>query len=41
VAALNESIARYEKDRGGPLLRLVAGPLGYDAIPRLALQTVV
>jgi hypothetical protein len=37
VTALDDAIARYEKDRGGPVRRLVAGPLGYGAIPRLAL----
>jgi hypothetical protein len=37
VTKLNAAVARYEKDRGGPLRRLVAGPLGFDAIPRLAL----
>jgi len=39
VTALEDAIAKYEKDRGGALRRLVAGPLGYDAIPRLALAT--
>jgi hypothetical protein len=37
VTPLNDSISKYEKDRGGPLRRLVAGPLGFRAIPRLAL----
>ena len=37
VTPLNDAIARYEKDRGGPVRRLIAGPLGYSAIPRLAL----
>jgi hypothetical protein len=37
ITPLDEAIARYEKDRGGPLRRLVAGPMGFDAIPRLAL----
>ena len=36
VDDLNRAVDRYEKDRGGPLRRLVAGPLGFDAIPRLA-----
>jgi hypothetical protein len=39
VSALNEAVDKYEKDRGGPLRRMVAGPMGYDAIPRLALDT--
>jgi hypothetical protein len=39
VTTLEDAIAKYEKDRGGALRRLVAGPLGYDAIPRLALAT--
>jgi hypothetical protein len=39
VTQLNDDIARYEKDRGGPVRRIVAGPLGYSAIPRLALAT--
>jgi hypothetical protein len=39
VTPLNDAVARYEKDRGGPVRRLVAGPLGYSAIPRLALAT--
>jgi hypothetical protein len=39
VTPLNDDIARYEKDRGGPVRRIVAGPLGYSAIPRLALAT--
>jgi hypothetical protein len=39
VAALDDAVSRYEKDRGGPLRRLVAGPLGFSAIPRLALAT--
>jgi hypothetical protein len=39
VTPLNDAVVRYEKDRGGPLRRLVAGPLGFDAIPRLALAT--
>ena len=37
ITPLDEAVARYEKDRGGPLRRLVAGPMGFDAIPRLAL----
>jgi hypothetical protein len=37
VTALDDAVAKYEKDRGGPLRRLVAGPLGFDAVPRLAL----
>jgi hypothetical protein len=37
VAALDRAVDRYEKDRGGPLRRLVAGPLGFDTIPRLVL----
>jgi hypothetical protein len=37
VTPLDEAVARYEKDRGGPLRRIVAGPMGFDAIPRLAL----
>lgn len=36
VDDLNDAVDRYEKDRGGPLRRLIAGPLGFDAIPRLA-----
>jgi hypothetical protein len=39
VTAVDDDVARYEKDRGGPVRRLVAGPLGYSAIPRLALAT--
>jgi hypothetical protein len=39
VTPLNDDIARYEKDRGGPVRRIVAGPLGFSAIPRLALAT--
>jgi len=39
VTPLNDDIARYEKDRGGPVRRIVAGPLGYSAIPRLALAS--
>ena len=39
VDALNAAIARYEKDRGGPVRRLAAGPLGFDAIPRLTPAT--
>jgi hypothetical protein len=35
VTALDNAVARYEKDRGGPLRRLVAGPLGFEAIPEL------
>jgi hypothetical protein len=38
ITALNQAVARYEHDRGGPVRRLVAGPLGFDAIPRLAVQ---
>jgi hypothetical protein len=37
ITPLDEAVARYEKDRGGPLRRLVAGPMGFDPIPRLAL----
>jgi hypothetical protein len=37
VTKLNAAVVHYEKDRGGTLRRLVAGPLGFDAIPRLAL----
>jgi hypothetical protein len=36
VASLNAAVARYEKDRGGPVRRLAAGPLGFDAIPRFS-----
>jgi hypothetical protein len=39
VDALNTAIAKYEKDRGGPVRRLAAGPLGFDAIPRLTPAT--
>jgi hypothetical protein len=39
VSELNDAVSKYEKDRGGPLRRMVAGPMGYDAIPRLALAT--
>ena len=39
VSHLDDDVSKYEKDRGGPLRRLVAGPLGYEAIPRLALGT--
>jgi hypothetical protein len=39
VTPLEDAIAKYEKDRGGALRRLVAGPLGYHAIPRLDLAT--
>jgi hypothetical protein len=39
VTALEDAIAKYEKDRGGALRRLVAGPLGYHAIPRLDLAS--
>ncbi|HEY5013758.1 MAG TPA: hypothetical protein VIK61_13790 [Acidimicrobiia bacterium] len=39
VTPLDDAISRYEKDRGGPLRRLVAGPLGFSAIPGLALAT--
>jgi hypothetical protein len=39
VTPLNDDIARFEKDRGGPVRRIVAGPLGFSAIPRLALAT--
>jgi hypothetical protein len=39
VTPLEDAIARYEKDRGGALRRLVAGPLGYHAIPRLDLAS--
>ena len=39
VTGLEDAIAKYEKDRGGALRRLVAGPLGYHAIPRLDLAT--
>jgi hypothetical protein len=39
VDELNRAVARYEKDRGGPVRRLVAGPLGFDAIPRLVPAT--
>jgi hypothetical protein len=39
VTPLNDAIAGYEKDRGGALRRLIAGPLGYSAIPRLALAS--
>jgi len=39
VGALDAAVSKYEKNRGGPLRRLVAGPLGYSAIPRLALAT--
>jgi hypothetical protein len=39
VTALDQAVARYEKDRGGPLRRLVAGPLGFEAIPELAPAT--
>ncbi len=39
ITPLNDDIARYEKDRGGPVRRIVAGPLGFSAIPRLALAT--
>jgi hypothetical protein len=39
VDALNAAVDKFEKDRGGPLRRIVAGPMGYNAIPRLALDT--
>lgn len=39
VTPLDDAISKYEKDRGGPVRRLVAGPLGFSAIPRLALAT--
>ena len=39
VSALNDAVSKYEKDRGGPVRRLVAGPLGFDTIPRLTLAT--
>jgi hypothetical protein len=39
VTALDDAVSKYEKDRGGPLRRLVAEPLGFAAIPRLALAT--
>jgi hypothetical protein len=39
ISALNDAVSKYEKDRGGALRRLIAGPLGFDAIPRLALAT--
>ena len=39
VSALNDAVSKYEKGRGGPVRRLVAGPLGFEAIPRLALAT--
>ena len=39
VTPLEDAIAKYEKDRGGALRRLVAGPLGYHAIPRLDLAS--
>jgi hypothetical protein len=39
VTALEDAIAKYEKDRGGALRRLVAGPLGFHAIPRLDLAS--
>jgi hypothetical protein len=39
VTPLEDAIAKYEKDRGGALRRLVAGPLGFHAIPRLDLAS--
>ena len=39
VSRLNDDVSKYEKDRGGALRRVVDGPLGFDAIPRLALGT--
>ena len=39
ISGLNDAIFKYEKDRGGPVRRLVAGPLGFDAIPQLTLAT--
>jgi hypothetical protein len=39
ITPLEDAIAKYEKDRGGALRRLVAGPLGYHAIPRFDLAT--
>jgi hypothetical protein len=37
VTPLNDAIASYQKARGGPVRRLVAGPMGFEAIPRVAL----
>ncbi len=37
VTALDDAVAKYDKDRGGPLRRLIAGPLGFDPVPRLVL----